>query len=353
MMKIKKIFEEITKPNKIRLMGHKKSGLDIYLCPIEVIYDEGKKDEHLRYYYKIGFFSTANRPFVLVDINGIKIPFYESTGQAGKKNVPSGKWYNIWGITVENEAISMNWLNKGSEKDIVNFYGIELFKKIADKLNKTNLDNLDNKEMGVYFLTENSVNEINKEMKVSPLGKHRLDSNNIERIKRKLINILPEQLKHLVTLKKEKFIPNNRGYDKNDVVYIVTKNSNFKSIYIGANHQLEKGDLQDGVFVLFAENLPKEFKNKGIRVFSINENDVGKGEQMIKAYTKNGKFITKYKVDIKEIKLEKKQQVSHKIAASLRIPLGYSLLERINSTQKKETILFSDFNTDIDFEEIN
>lgn len=41
-------------------------------------------------------FSVAK--LVLVDINGVQVPFYLSTGLGGKANVASGKWYPFFGI---------------------------------------------------------------------------------------------------------------------------------------------------------------------------------------------------------------------------------------------------------------
>jgi hypothetical protein len=38
------------------------------------------------------------RPIILLDINGVNVPFYQSTGLAGKKNVEPGKWYPVLGI---------------------------------------------------------------------------------------------------------------------------------------------------------------------------------------------------------------------------------------------------------------
>lgn len=169
---------------------------------------------------------------------------------------------------------------------------------------------------------------------------------------------------------KMRFLP-NKDYDMNDIVNIVTSNAKFKSIYMGVeggdvqdildklNPQFEKSDPFDGVFVLFTDNLPKSFIDKGIRIFLLNENLVGKGTQIIKAYTNDGKFITKYKVKVLKIDLDKKQEMPHRLAASLRIPIGPSLLETINSVEfqsivntTNEMVKFNEFNTDIDFEEI-
>jgi hypothetical protein len=70
----------------------------------------------------------SDRKIVLVNVNGLNIPFYLSTGKAKKKEVAAGKWYPIFGISPDG------WLNKGSQKDINNFYGSEELKKIAQQL---------------------------------------------------------------------------------------------------------------------------------------------------------------------------------------------------------------------------
>jgi len=126
------------------------------------------------------------------------------------------------------------------------------------------------------------------------------------------------------------------------------------------NPQFEKADPFDGVFVLFSENLPKSFLTTSIRIFLINENEIGKGKQIIKAYSNDGKFIKKYKVTIDKVQLVKHQQMPSRIAASLRVPIGPSLLEKINQkdifeylNKVSEVFNFTEFNTDIDFEEVS
>lgn len=71
----------------------------------------------------------SGRAVVVVDVNGINIPFYMSSGRGGKQNVPSGKWYPFFGVD------NRGWFNKTSEEDINNFYGIPEFKSIAQILN--------------------------------------------------------------------------------------------------------------------------------------------------------------------------------------------------------------------------
>ena len=59
-----------------------------------------------------------NRKVVLVDMNGVKVPFYLSTGHGGKKDVASRKWYPFFGVERSTE-----WLNKGNGKYINDYYG--------------------------------------------------------------------------------------------------------------------------------------------------------------------------------------------------------------------------------------
>jgi hypothetical protein len=71
----------------------------------------------------------SGRVFILVKIGKYNIPFYISTGKAGKKNVQPGKWYATFGIGKEG------WINKGSEEEINDNYGNKLLQKISKILN--------------------------------------------------------------------------------------------------------------------------------------------------------------------------------------------------------------------------
>lgn len=73
----------------------------------------------------------AGRKIVLLDINGVNCPFYLSSGDGGKIDVPAGKWYPFFGIS------SDGWINKGSTNQINSYYGIELLKYYAHYLDKT------------------------------------------------------------------------------------------------------------------------------------------------------------------------------------------------------------------------
>lgn len=70
----------------------------------------------------------SRRAFIVVEINGIGMPFYLSSGEGGKANVPSGKWYPFFGVGPDG------WLNKGSEDIIAKYYGSDTLLNISKKL---------------------------------------------------------------------------------------------------------------------------------------------------------------------------------------------------------------------------
>ena len=72
--------------------------------------------------------SFFGRAIVTVRIGSKKIPFYVSTGKAGKTEVPTGKWEVFWGIGDDG------WLNKGTKADILDHYGSAELRKIAQAL---------------------------------------------------------------------------------------------------------------------------------------------------------------------------------------------------------------------------
>jgi hypothetical protein len=66
---------------------------------------------------------------VISEVNGVRMPFYLSTGKGGKTTVPSGKWYPFFGYGADG------WINKGTEQDINDFYNSPALKAKADELN--------------------------------------------------------------------------------------------------------------------------------------------------------------------------------------------------------------------------
>ncbi len=89
-------------------------------------------------------FQVSGRPMILVEVNGVRIPFYRSSGSGGKKNVPIAHWYPIFGIGKEvilidpesgEKFLSGGWFNKGpTEEDITNYYGVTEFREISQFL---------------------------------------------------------------------------------------------------------------------------------------------------------------------------------------------------------------------------
>ena len=77
------------------------------------------------------FIRLGGRVMAVVEINGVNVPFYISSGAGGKKSVEQGRWYPIFGIGEDG------WFNKGpSESDVNNFYGSHELKTVARWLDK-------------------------------------------------------------------------------------------------------------------------------------------------------------------------------------------------------------------------
>ena len=75
-----------------------------------------------------GMIDLADRKIVLVNINGVDMPFYLSTGHGGKYGVLSGKWYPFFGLDPDG------WFNKGTEDDINDYYGSSKLREVAEAL---------------------------------------------------------------------------------------------------------------------------------------------------------------------------------------------------------------------------
>jgi len=73
----------------------------------------------------------SGRRIVLVDINGVQVPFYLSTGSGGKVDVPAGKWYPFFGIGADG------WINKTGGKEMAGYYGSEVLRNTAAMLDST------------------------------------------------------------------------------------------------------------------------------------------------------------------------------------------------------------------------
>jgi hypothetical protein len=76
--------------------------------------------------------SPGNPPriIVVIDVDGIPMPFYISTG-AGGKSSPPGHWYEFWGIGPNG------WFNKTTQPEIDSHYGSAKLKAICNQLDST------------------------------------------------------------------------------------------------------------------------------------------------------------------------------------------------------------------------
>lgn len=97
--------------------------IQLPLCQIPFINAKGESGTNnmINYYH---------RNIVIVNINGVHVPFYMSTGLGGKENVQPGLWYPFFGI-------KDGWLNKGTQEQINSFYGSPVLQAIAEQLNAT------------------------------------------------------------------------------------------------------------------------------------------------------------------------------------------------------------------------
>ncbi|MDO4423915.1 MAG: hypothetical protein Q4C08_03925 [Pseudomonadota bacterium] len=74
------------------------------------------------------FGTYSGRTILLVSVGDKKLPFYISTGSAGKTDVPTGKWEFFGGID------HTGWFRKGTLEDILSHYQSPELKQIADAL---------------------------------------------------------------------------------------------------------------------------------------------------------------------------------------------------------------------------
>ena len=88
----------------------------------------------------------VDRAIVFRKINGITVPFYLSTGMAGKPN--AGKWVPFFGLGEEK-----GWFNKGSQADIDNFYGSPLLRQASELLNEQIGDIRETNKLGQIYVS--------------------------------------------------------------------------------------------------------------------------------------------------------------------------------------------------------
>jgi len=93
---------------------------------------EGKKVKVIGYGKKRGLLSVGGRFFVKVEIDGVPVTFYQSTG-GGKKKLQAGKWYPTLGIESDSRAVG-RWINKIGSKEMASYYNSPVFAQVAQFL---------------------------------------------------------------------------------------------------------------------------------------------------------------------------------------------------------------------------
>ena len=132
--------------------------------------------------------NILKRNICAIDINGIRIPFYMSTGSGGKKTVATGQWYPIFGISPSG------WLNKGKESQINAYYDIELLKLISEQLNQKLGTGFENSVVGpMIFENDYSQTEVAQFLNrdLDPVENHQPDTitkfnENVQKVKNAL-----------------------------------------------------------------------------------------------------------------------------------------------------------------------
>ena len=103
------------------------------------------------------------RAIVLLDINGQKTPFYCSSGQNIKEGVTPGKWYPFFGIYKTTNQGDPTWFNKGTSKQMANYYNCTTWELGAEYLDKKFGDVRGT--VNENTITEKDLEMINKDLK--------------------------------------------------------------------------------------------------------------------------------------------------------------------------------------------
>ena len=104
----------------------------------------------------------------VVNVRGVNVPFYISTGEGGKLSVPTGMWYPFFG------SGPSGYLNKGTEDSINKFYGSKVFERYASLLNRE-LGNLMTVQKQIPPMKKEGRSIINKDM--SPMEHAEIEAN--------------------------------------------------------------------------------------------------------------------------------------------------------------------------------
>jgi hypothetical protein len=132
--------------------------------------------------------SRAPRAIAIREVNGVKVPFYLSTGEGGKTDVPSGKWYPFFGLS------KTGWFNKSSGRAITDYYFTPELRAAAEALDASVGDiRGDTTVPTVTRDTDTAfVDFINQDMRPSEPNTEAANTNIIDTIKRIKQGTAPE-----------------------------------------------------------------------------------------------------------------------------------------------------------------
>lgn len=101
-------------------------------------------------FFDLDGISHMDRIVKVFDVNGIKIPFYISTGR-GKKEIAEAKhWYPFFGWYKNNEGEFESWINKGVDEVIANYYNTPILRKISRELDHKYKDLIEDSHDLIY-----------------------------------------------------------------------------------------------------------------------------------------------------------------------------------------------------------
>ena len=98
--------------------------------PFDTIRWDSETRNNVRESGESNIIDMGGRKIIVLNINGLNVPFYLSTGSGGKKNVEAGKWYPFFGIGEDG------WINKTTEEEINNYYNNATLKALAEALDR-------------------------------------------------------------------------------------------------------------------------------------------------------------------------------------------------------------------------
>ena len=116
------------RPQDIRIVPFDKEGKQQYIWDARIL----NQGDDARAY--------APRAYVVVEYQGQRLPFYLSSGTAGKIYTKKGKWYPVLGMgmqTLANGQTQSSWINKPSDEVLAFYYTKPILEGLSQYLDET------------------------------------------------------------------------------------------------------------------------------------------------------------------------------------------------------------------------